>query len=87
MFVVVYRREYRIVQAKQFCEPIPFIPLLVRRVQCLVKLRSGDVELIRIDSDDGPIYFMKTANVEGVLTIKGIDVVVEFVPEVWSDGA
>jgi hypothetical protein len=87
MFVVVYRREYRIVQAKQFREPIPFIPLLVRRVQRLVELRSGDVELIRIDSDDGPIHFMKIANVESVLTIKGVDVVVEFVPEVWSDGA
>jgi len=44
------------------------------------------MELIRIDSDDRPILFMKIANVEGVLTIKGVDVVVEFVPEVWSDG-
>ena len=44
------------------------------------------MELIRIDSDDGPILFVKIANVEGVLTIKGVDVVVEFVPEDWSDG-
>lgn len=44
------------------------------------------MELVRIDSDDGPILFMKIANMEGVLTIKGVDVEVEFVPEVWSDG-
>jgi hypothetical protein len=44
------------------------------------------MELIRIDLDDGTIFFMKIANVEGVLTIKGVDVVVEFVPEVWLDG-
>jgi len=44
------------------------------------------VELIRIDSDDGPILFMKITNMEGVLTIKGVDVVVEFIPEAWSDG-
>jgi hypothetical protein len=44
------------------------------------------MEFIRIDSDDGPVPFMKVANVEGVLTIKGVDVVVEFVPEVRLDG-
>jgi hypothetical protein len=44
------------------------------------------VELIRIDSDNGPIHFMEPANVEGVLTIKGVNVVVEFVPEDWLDG-
>ena len=44
------------------------------------------MKLIRIDSDDGPIFFMQIANVEGILTIEGVDVVVEFIPGVWSDG-
>lgn len=83
MFVVVYSREYRIVHPKQFGEPIPFIPLLARRVQRLVELRSGDMEFVRIDADDGSIFFMKIADVEGILTVEGIDVVVEFVPAVW----
>lgn len=45
------------------------------------------MELIWVDSDDWPVFFMKIANMEGVLTVKGVDVVVEFVPKVWSDRA
>ncbi len=44
------------------------------------------MEFIRIDSNDGTVLCMQIADVEGVSAIKGVDVVVEFVPEVWSDG-
>jgi hypothetical protein len=52
-----------------------------------VEVRRGDMELIWVDSDDWPVFFMKIANMEGVLTVKGVDVVVEFIPKVWSDRA
>ena len=44
------------------------------------------MELVRIDSDDGPILFVEITNVECVLAIEGENVIVEFVPEDWSDG-
>jgi len=43
MFIMIYRPEYRIVQPKHFREPIPFIRLLIRRVQRLVEFRRGDM--------------------------------------------
>ncbi len=45
------------------------------------------MELVWIDSDNWPIFLMEIANMEGVLTVKGVDVVVEFVPKVRSDRA
>jgi hypothetical protein len=43
-------------------------------------LRSRDVQLVRIDSDNGSIFFVKVANVEDVLTVQRIHLVVEFIP-------
>jgi hypothetical protein len=40
------------------------------------------MELIWIDSDDWSIFYMKVTNVEGILTVKGVYIVVEFVPKV-----
>lgn len=85
MFVVVDGRKDGIVQPEHLGKPIPLIPLLARRVHLLVELRRGDVQLVRIDADDGPILLMQVADVEGVLAVQGVDVVVEFVPGLWSD--
>lgn len=42
------------------------------------------MELIGIDPDDRAIFFMQGADVKSVLPVMGIDVIVEFIPEVWS---
>lgn len=38
------------------------------------------MQLIRIDSDNGSIFFVKIANMEDVLTVQRIHFVVEFIP-------
>jgi hypothetical protein len=40
------------------------------------------VQLVRIDSDNGSIFFVKTANMDDVLTVQRIHIVVKFIPGV-----
>ena len=38
------------------------------------------MELIGVDSNDWAIFLVEVANVESVLSVEGVDVIIEFVP-------
>jgi len=45
-------------------------------------LRSGDVQLVGIDSYNRSIFFVKIANMEDILTVERVYFVVEFIPRI-----
>ena len=80
MQIVPHSRKRRLRNAELANKPFPFVPHLGGvGVDDIVEVRVGDVDFFRVDADDGVVFVVELADVEGVLAFE-VDVVVEFVP-------
>lgn len=80
MLVMIGCSEYRKGKVELADESLPFIPFLsTRDIELIIEIGHVNVQLIRANAHDGPVFFVQLFDLKCILAVP-YRIIVEFVP-------